>query len=102
MQRTYRKWVDNDLVSFDVKVDETDLMILADKDFSKETEASLSKVFSLTGVDQKFIKQVLNKVKNTPEQKWQNYAEDAWFKDMEERCEAVLDEYYFSRNALIK
>lgn len=75
---------------------------VAMEDLSKNTEASLSKVFSLAGIDQEFIKQALDKVKNTPAQKWQNYAEDAWFKDMEERCEAVLSEYYFSRNTLIK
>ena len=68
------------------------------EDLSKNTEASLSKVFSLIDIEKEFITQASSKVKNTPAQKWQNYAEESWFKDLEERCEAILGEYYSCRN----
>jgi len=38
ISRFYRNWVENELVSFEVKVEETDLFILAEIDLTKETE----------------------------------------------------------------
>lgn len=72
------------------------------EDLAKNTEASLSKVFSLINIEKELIAQACFKVKNIPAQRWQDYAHDSWFKGQEERCEAILGEYYFGRNASIK
>lgn len=68
------------------------------EDLSKKTEASLSKIFSIVGIDDKYMSQGLSKVQDIKPQQWQNYAEDKWFKGLESRCETALDEFYSCRN----
>jgi hypothetical protein len=67
------------------------------EDLSSKTEACLSEIFSLAAIDNKHISPGLSKVKNTQAQKWQSYAEDTWFNEMEGRCEAILNEHYSCR-----
>lgn len=68
------------------------------EDLSSNTETTLSEIFSLLGIDDKYVSQGLSKVKNIQGQTWQHYAEDVWFKQLEVRCEATLDDYYSCRN----
>lgn len=70
------------------------------EDLAKNTDASLSKVFSLVNIKKELIAQASSKVKNIPAQRWQGYADDSWFKKQEERCETILSEYYFGQNKL--
>ncbi len=41
--RFYRSWIDSDLVGFEMKVDETDLFVLAEKNLQRETKDAIIK-----------------------------------------------------------
>lgn len=75
---------------------------LAMEDLSEKTEATLNKLFTLIDIDLEFMAQAVSKVRGAQVQKWKSYADDSWFKELEERCETILGEYYFRRNTSAK
>jgi len=72
---------------------------LSMEEITENTEGSLKEVFSLAGIDDEYLSLAREKIHNTQAQKWQGYAESTWFDELEERCEAILDEYYASKSA---
>jgi hypothetical protein len=68
------------------------------EEISENTESCLKEIFSIAGIDDEYLSQATTKVRNTQKKKWQRYADGTWFNKLEERCDAVLDEYYACRN----
>lgn len=52
----------------------------------------LSRIFDVTGIDKRCVSRLAALVEAQPE-RWPRYAEDAWFRAREERCEDVLRDF---------
>lgn len=64
------------------------------EDLSLQPERTLFEMFEVCGIDASQIEPLLSVIQPPPFGKWKDYADDAWFKRYESRCEDTLAAFF--------